>query len=66
MLHDGTRLALAALAPEPGYGMVTVTPEPGDEDLPEQLIVPLGSIVRIELRRAAERRGTLGFTLPQD
>jgi hypothetical protein len=67
MLHDGTRFAVAAVSPEPGFGMVTLIPErDGDDDLPEAMIVPLGSIVRIGLHVAAERRGRLGFSVPSD
>jgi hypothetical protein len=64
-LVDGARFALDALSPEPGSGFVTIVPHPDlDEDVPEQLIVPVGSIRRIELARAEEQRAQLGFSLP--
>ena len=62
----GERFALQAIAPEPGFGFVTLTPDPmadGDPE-PEQLIVPVGLIARIVISTAAHRRGRLGFALP--
>jgi hypothetical protein len=71
-LHDGTRLSLHSLRAEPGHGLVTLCPFPEGEagpptasDLPpEELIVPLGSIVRIRLTEESDREGTFGFALP--
>jgi hypothetical protein len=62
-LVDGVRYVLESLSPEPGYGFVTIRPHPG-EDAPTEVIVPIGSIRRIELSRAAEQRGQLGFSVP--
>ena len=61
-LHDGQRYTLESLTAEPGFGLVTLRPhpEPGDERC--QVIVPLGSIVRITLRQPEEKPG-FGFVL---
>jgi hypothetical protein len=32
--------------------------------VPDEVIVPVGAIVRLELSKAAEERGRLGFSLP--
>ena len=45
------------MTPEPGYGMVTVYVRTEDDDeAPDALIVPLGSIRRLELRKTPEER----------
>ncbi len=62
-LADGARYTLEALSAEPGYGFVTIRPHPAD-DGPEEVIVPVGSIKRIELNRAEEHRAQLGFSVP--
>jgi hypothetical protein len=64
-LVDGWRFALDSMSPEPGFGFVTLRPHPEqDEELPEEVIVPVGSIKRVELDRAAEERARLGFSPP--
>jgi hypothetical protein len=69
-LADGSRLPLDALSPEPGFGFVTLRPHPDPddeyEDLPAELIVPVGSIRRIELDRADEQRARFGFSLAEE
>ena len=62
-LVDGVRYAVESLRPEPGYGFITIRPHPG-QDAPAEVIVPIGSIRRIELNRAAEQRAALGFSVP--
>jgi hypothetical protein len=62
-LADGARYAVESLSPDPGYGFVTIRPHPA-EDTPVELIVPIGSIRRIELSSAAEQRAQLGFSVP--
>jgi len=62
-LADGARYTVESLSPEPGYGFVTIRPHPGD-DVPGEVIVPVGSIKRIELSRAGEQRAQLGFSVP--
>jgi hypothetical protein len=63
-LRDGLRFALERVSPEPGYGFITLTPQAEQEDVPEQLVVPIGGIARIEFTRAEEERSRLGFSLP--
>ena len=74
-LHDGTRFALHSISAEPGYGLVTLCPFPEDEDVawpgtkeagecpPEEMIVPVGSIMRIVLS-PPEERSQFGFVPP--
>lgn len=61
-LIDGVRYKVESLAAEPGYGFVTISPHP-DEGTPALVIVPIGSIKRIELSAAAEERTQLGFSV---
>jgi hypothetical protein len=66
-LADGARFALDALTAEPGYGFVTLRPQRGaadDDEPPEELIVPVGMIRRIELDRAEDVPGRVGFSPP--
>ena len=61
--NDGARFALYSLSPEPGFGFVTVVPHPEDlPDAPGAMVVPILSIKRIELDRAEDERGALGFS----
>ena len=55
------------MTPEPGYGMVTVYVRTEDDDeAPDALIVPLGSIRRIELRTSPDDRvASFGFFVPK-
>ena len=65
-LVDGSRFTVHSITAEPGYGFVSIRPHEEDEpDVPGELIVPVGSIRRIELDRAEEERSQLGFSLPQ-
>lgn len=67
-LVDGSRYALDTISPEPGFGFVTLRPHrraDDDDDVPDELVVPVGAIQRIELRRAEEQRARFGFTLPE-
>ena len=61
-LADGARYTVESLTAEPGYGFVTIHPHPLD-DTPALVIVPVGSIKRIELSAAAEERRQLGFSV---
>jgi hypothetical protein len=64
---DGSRFAVHSIAAEPGFGFVTIRPHREDRaDAPGELIVPVGSIKRIELDRAEEERARLGFALPEE
>ena len=60
-------MTLDSLSAEPGFGFVTLHPHPDqDEDLPERVVVPVGSIRRIELDRAMEERRRPGFSAPAE
>jgi hypothetical protein len=62
-LADGATYAVESLSAEPGYGFVTIRPHPTD-DAPGEVIVPVGTIRRVELSKAVEERGRLGFAVP--
>ena len=60
-LHDGSLHKLASISAEPGFGFVTLRPHAQEGD-PEELIVPIGSIVRVTIGKTeAEQR--LGFSI---
>jgi hypothetical protein len=61
-LVDGVRYSVESLSPEPGYGFVTIRPHAGD-GIPAEVIVPIGSIKRIELSGIAEEHAALGFSV---
>jgi len=61
-LADGVRYTVESLTAEPGYGFVTIRPHLSD-DTPALVIVPVGSIRRIELSTAGEERTQLGFSV---
>ena len=65
-LHDGARFVLGRVEPEPGFGMVTIyVQDARDPDAPDALIVPIGTIRRIELRSTPEDRvSRFGFAVP--
>jgi hypothetical protein len=63
-LADRSRFVLERIEPEPGFGMVTLYVTDARDDAPDALIVPLGSIRRIELRTAPERADSFGFSVP--
>ena len=63
-LADNTRWILEHIESEPGFGMVTLYVTEARDDAPEALIVPIGSLRRIELRTAPERAETFGFNFP--
>ena len=60
-LVDGVSYVVESLTSEPGYGFVTLRPHAA-EGVPDEVIVPVGSIKRIELSKAVEERGRLGFS----
>ena len=65
-LQDGSRFVVDSIDAEPGYGFLTLRPHVGDDrETPAELIVPVGSIKRIELDRAEEERERFGFPLPE-
>jgi len=61
-LADTARFVLDRIDPEPGFGMITLHVH-GD-DSPGALIIPIGSIRRIELRTTAEEHIGVGFSVP--
>ncbi len=61
-LHDGSLHRLATLSAEPGFGFITLRPH-SDEREPEELIIPLGSLVRIRIG-LVEPEQQLGFSVP--
>jgi hypothetical protein len=65
-LADTSRFVLDRIEPDPGFGMVTVYIQSRDDDAPDALVIPLGSIRRIELRKTPEERvARFGFSLPE-
>ena len=63
---DSARFVLSRIDPEPGFGLVTVRVADDDDDAPDALIIPIGTIKRIELRTAPEERlSSVGFSIPQ-
>ena len=64
-LADSARFVLDRLDPEPGNGMVTLHVQAEEDDDVDALIVPLGTIRRIELRKSPEHKlERFGFNLP--
>jgi hypothetical protein len=63
-LADTSHFVLERIEPEPGFGMVTLYVTDARDDAPDALIIPIGSLRRIELRRAPEKSESFGFTVP--
>ena len=65
-LADSSRFVLERIDPEPGFGMVTLyVTGARDDDAPDALIVPIGSLRRIELSKSPEERvQRFGFSVP--
>ena len=63
-LADTSRFMLERIEPEPGFGMVTLYVKNSRDDAPDALIVPIGSLRRIELRTSEEKADTFGFHVP--
>jgi hypothetical protein len=63
-LADQSRFVLERIEPEPGFGMVTLYVTDARDDAPDALIVPIGSLRRIELRTAPEKAESFGFSVP--
>ena len=64
-LADRSRFILERIEPEPGFGMVTLYVTDARDDAPDALIVPIGSLRRIELRSAPEKAESFGFSVPR-
>ena len=63
-LADTSRFVLERIEPEPGFGMVTLYVTDPRDDAPDALIVPIGSLRRIELSKEPERVRRFGFSVP--
>jgi len=63
-LFDSSHFVLDRIEPDPGFGMVTIYVVDEREDTPDALIIPIGSIRRIELRKAPEGKSSFGFSVP--
>ena len=64
-LADTSRFVLERIEPEPGFGMVTLYVKDSRDDAPDALIVPIGSLRRIELSKSSEERAQrFGFSIP--
>jgi len=64
-LADRSRFVLERIEPEPGFGMVTLYVTDARDEAPDALIVPIGSLRRIELRSAPEKAESFGFSVPR-
>jgi hypothetical protein len=65
-LADTARFVLQKIEADPGFGMVTIYVQSRDDEAPDALVIPLGSIRRIELRRTPEERvARFGFSVPE-
>ncbi|MBD0338798.1 MAG: hypothetical protein ICV67_05865 [Thermoleophilia bacterium] len=62
-LFDGSRFVVESIKAEPGLGFITLCPHPADER-PDALVVPLGSLRRIEISAATAPEAPFGFSLP--
>ena len=63
-LADTSRFVLERIEPEPGFGMVTLYVTDARDDAPDALIVPIGSLRRIELSKEPDRVQRFGFSVP--
>jgi len=67
-LADTARFTVDRIEPEPGFGMVTIYVHAAhDPEGPDAIVIPIGTIRRIELRGARdERAARFGFVVPDD
>lgn len=63
-LSDGALLRLQTIRPDPGYGFLTLVPHVEDGE-PQELIVPVGAIRGLTLRRA-EAESPFGFAVSSE
>jgi len=64
-LADTSRFVLERIDPEPGFGMVTLYVTDARDDAPDAVIVPIGSLRRIELSKSPDERvQRFGFSVP--
>lgn len=64
-LADTSRFTLDRIEPEPGFGLVTIyVHSTRGSDAPDAIMIPIGTIRRIELRRAPDADvGRFGFAV---
>ena len=62
-LRDGTSYALGSISADPGYGFITIRPHA--EDTPDEVIVPVGALARIDLCDVRGEDPRPGFSLPE-
>jgi hypothetical protein len=62
-LRDGSTHRLVSIAPEPGYGFVTLWPY-RDDHQPEEMIVPVSAIAALRLTQM-EEHPPFGFGPPR-
>jgi hypothetical protein len=66
-LADSSRFVLDRVEPEPGFGLVTLYVTDARDDAPDALIVPIGSLRRIELSKSPDERvQRFGFSVPPE
>lgn len=65
-LADASRFVLEHIEAEPGFGMVTLYVTDARDEAPDALIVPIGSLRRIELRTMPEKEESIGFSIPRE
>ena len=64
-LADSSRFILEHIEAEPGFGMVTLYVTDARDEAPDALIVPIGSMRRIELSKSSDERvQRFGFSVP--
>jgi hypothetical protein len=63
-LADGARHLLDSLAASPGFGFLTIRQHKREDDDPDEIVVPVGFIRRIELSHSTEQAPAFGFSLP--
>jgi hypothetical protein len=63
-LFGGARFNVCAIAPEPGSGFLSLRCS-GGENTPDELIVPVGAIARIELHATRDEDPRVGFSVPE-
>jgi len=63
-LADGSRHAVASMAPEPGFGFFSFTPHGDSDDEPRLMIVPIGVVKAIEVS-APDPERPFGFVVAE-
>lgn len=62
VLADGSRFAVESISADPGFGFLTLRPHADDDrETPSTLVVPVGSIRRVEIDRMDDTKPPFGF-----